>query len=121
MRILHAAWRLLRKHRRIAFTAVVALAVAGGILHVVEQNAQQAAEKRRAQQSLDEKQAADWADYQKQKLDTAFAARQALKAEHEVEVRQAYPVLPAQDRKPRRLEAFKVQGAERMGSGLFPD
>jgi hypothetical protein len=100
---------------------VAAFAVAGGILHVVEQNAQQAAENRQVQQSLDAKQAADWADYQKQKLDAALAARQTLKAEHEVEVRQAYPVLPAQDRKPRRLEEFKVQGAERMGSGLFSD
>jgi hypothetical protein len=121
MRILRTAWRFLHKHRRIALTAVAAFAVAGGILHVVEQNAQQAAENRQVQQSLDAKQAADWADYQKQKLDAALAARQTLKAEHEVEVRQAYPVLPAQDRKPRRLEEFKVQGAERMGSGLFPD
>jgi hypothetical protein len=121
MRILHTAWRFLHKHRRITLTAVAAFAVAGGILHVVEQNARQDAENRQVQQSLDAKQAADWADYQKQKLDAALAARQTLKAEHEVEVRQAYPVLPAQDRKPRRLEEFKVQGAERMGSGLFSD
>lgn len=121
MRLLNAIWRLLHRHRRIAVTAVAALAVAGGILHVVEQNARQDAENRRVQQSLEAKQAADLTDYEKQKLDAALAARQALKVEHEVEVREAYPTLPAQNRKPRRLEEFKVQEVERMGSGLFSD
>lgn len=121
MRLLNAIWRLLHRHRRIVFTAVAALAVAGGILHVLEQNALQEAENRRVQQTLDAKQAADLADFEKQRLDTALAARHSLKVEHELEVRQAYPTLPAQNRKPRRLEEFKVQGVERMGSGLFSD
>jgi len=121
MRILRTAWRLLHKHRRIALTAVVALAVAGGILHVVKQNALQDAENRRAQQALEAKQAADLADYEKQKLEAALAARQSLKVEHEVEVREVFPQTPTPVRKPRRLDEFKVQEVQRMGSGLFPD
>lgn len=122
MRILNAIWRLLHRHRRIVFTAVAALAAAGGILHVVEQNARQNAEKRQMQQLVDEKQATDWAEYEKQKLDASLAARQSLKLQHEVEVREAYPATPASTRKGRYLEPFKPQPqAERLGSGLFPD
>jgi len=121
MRILNAIWHLLYRYRRVAVIFVASLAVAAGILHVVEQNALRKAENRRVQQALDAKQGAEWAEYEKAKLDTAIAARQSLKAEHEVEVREVFPPLPTPVRKPLYLEPFKPQKAERMGSGLFSD